>query len=483
MTTMKPELTPDSPARGSPAPPRRGLWLLVAGCLGVMLIGFLLIGGRGRQKTLATTQPPSASASNTRWPARKRSHATPPYSRPPSAKSAADIVADKLRQFVIDRRALVRAWARRLRVQVPVAVERFFDAAETGRWDAIEDQFQALKAAQRNGQDVEAQTLTKLWPALAETHGVAQATHLWPAQALLDYGTAVLDALRPGMVYLGGTDAGRFIPTLLNDTADGERHVVLTQNAFADVSYLDYVNFRYPDRLALLTSDDSQQAFQDYLADARTRAEHDQQFPNDPSALRPGEDVRLIPNPDGSQRTQVSGQVAVMAINERLLQTLLAKNPDVPFALEESYPLPSTYAGAAPLGPIMELRAYDQANALGAEGAAPELNYWRTTARDLLADPATAGSAEVLNAYSKMAAGQAALLTDHHAFSDAEQLYAVATDIAPANAEAVFRYATLLVQENRSAAAVAVAERAVSADPQNAQLVSLLTSLRSSNKP
>ena len=53
-----------------------------------------------------------------------------------------------------------------------------------------------------------------MWQAVHETYGVAEVAHDWPAQKLLDYGQAVLDSLRPGMVYVGGTDAGRFIPTL-----------------------------------------------------------------------------------------------------------------------------------------------------------------------------------------------------------------------------------------------------------------------------
>jgi hypothetical protein len=35
------------------------------------------------------------------------------------------------------------------------------------------------------------------------------------------------------------------------------------------------------------------------------------------------------------------------------MQTLLQKNPDLSFAMEESFPMSSTYAGAAPLGPIV----------------------------------------------------------------------------------------------------------------------------------
>jgi len=50
------------------------------------------------------------------------------------------------------------------------------------------------------------------------------------------------------------------------------------------------------------TDDESQTAFQDYLADAQARLKS--------GKLKPGEDVRII-----NDRVQVSGQVAVMAIN------------------------------------------------------------------------------------------------------------------------------------------------------------------------
>src|SRR5207302_4052378 len=120
--------------------------------------------------------------------------------------------------------------------------------------------------------------------------------HNWPAQRLLDYGNAILDSLRPGMIYAGGTDPGCFIPTMLSETGEGERRISLTQNALADSTYLKYLDFLYGDRMATLTEDDSQRAFQEYLADAQKRLEHDQQFPNEPAQLKPGEDVKIVDN-------------------------------------------------------------------------------------------------------------------------------------------------------------------------------------------
>jgi hypothetical protein len=365
--------------------------------------------------------------------------------------------------------------AKQFKVEVPPEVERFFDAAEAGRWDELKGLFDALNQ-RRKGPDSD-EALRTLQPAILETYGIAEVAHEWPAQKLLDYGDAVLDSLRPGMVYVGGTDAGRFIPTLLNETSDGEHHIVLTQNALADGTYLQYLRFLYRDQLATLTTDDSQQAFQDYMTDAQKRFTHDQEHPEEPKQLRPGEDLRMTEN-----HLQVSGQVAVMAINENLMQMLMSKNPGLSFALQESFPFKSTYPDAAPLGPIMELRAQDVQTTFTADAAAKALDYWRGTTQQLLADAETSGDSAVLNAYAKLATAQAGLLAAHDFNGEAEQTYRLATEICPSAPEAVFSYVNLLVTQQRFAEAVPVVETAVRAAPDNQQLRGLLDTLKKKAK-
>ena len=90
----------------------------------------------------------------------------------------------------------------------------------------------------------------------------------------------------------------------------------------------------YPDREILTPSnEDSQRAFQEYLGDAQRRLDHDKKAPNEPRQIKPGEDVRVIDN-----RVQVSGQVAVMAINGLLTKVIFDKNPNHEFYVEESFP-------------------------------------------------------------------------------------------------------------------------------------------------
>src|SRR5437588_573613 len=81
------------------------------------------------------------------------------------------------------------------------------------------------------------------------------------------------------------------------------------------------------------TPEDSQRCFQEYLQDAQKRLSHDQQFPNEPKQIRPGEDVHIVEN-----RVQVSGQIAVMAINGLITKVIFDKNPKTEFYVEESFP-------------------------------------------------------------------------------------------------------------------------------------------------
>src|SRR5262249_45182672 len=181
-----------------------------------------------------------------RKPARHSSSASPSAAAP----TAEEIVAGKVSQFGNSRRDLVRAIARRAGKDVPSEVEEFFDAIESGRWEDIKARWDAM--ANQSGQyegSRHSSDLDPFWPAVLDAYGVAEQAHLWPAQKLLDYGQAILGSLKPGMVYVGGTDNGRWIPELLNDTSEGEHHVIVTQNALADARYLDFISDLYGDRL------------------------------------------------------------------------------------------------------------------------------------------------------------------------------------------------------------------------------------------
>jgi tetratricopeptide (TPR) repeat protein len=381
-------------------------------------------------------------------------------------RPAEEIVSEKLARFAGHHRELVTAMAKKFDIIMPEEVNRFFTAVQAGHWEQTTNLLASLKEL-RMSEKWES-GLEQLWPAIQETYGVAEQAHLWPAQELLDYGNSIINSLKPGMVYVGGTDAGRFIPTLLADTSEGESPIVVTQSALADGTYLEYLQFRYGDRLNALTAEESQSAFSGYLDDAQKRWMHDQQFPDEPRQIRPGEDIK---SSDG--RLQISGTVAVMLINERLVQNLLDKNPNLSFALEESTPLKSLYAGATTLGPITEIRANDPSAALTAERAAQSLDYWRSTTQSLNGDTSNAAN----DAYAKLILGQGNLFLDHNLSTEAAQAYQLANQLSPANAEGVFIYTNLLLNQKRYDEARQVVQTALTLTPDNAQFRSLLDQL------
>ena len=113
----------------------------------------------------------------------------------------------------------------------------------------------------------------------------------------------------------------------------------------------------YPDQEIYIPSPkDSQECFQNYLKDAEKRVQHDNdpRLRGEPRQLRPGEDVHIV-NEGGAQRVQVSGQIAVMAINGLLTKVIFEQNPKNEFFVEESFPLDWMFPHLTPFCDIMKI--------------------------------------------------------------------------------------------------------------------------------
>src|ERR1051325_5028339 len=131
------------------------------------------------------------------------------------------------------------ARGRKANIPMPPDVEKFFDAAEAGNWPEVERLFTVLHDLILEQRKTPPAALEPFWSPIFVTYGTLEQVHDLPAQKYLDYGNAILDSLKPGMVYVGGTDPGRFVPELMTETGGAEPHIVITQNALADGTYLD----------------------------------------------------------------------------------------------------------------------------------------------------------------------------------------------------------------------------------------------------
>ncbi|MCW5559797.1 MAG: hypothetical protein KIT22_18425, partial [Verrucomicrobiae bacterium] len=228
--------------------------------------------------------------------------------------------------------------------------------------------------------------------------------------------------------------------------------------------YLDYAEFVYGDRLTPLTHEDSTRAFASYVEDAHKRLQHDQEFPGAPRQIRPGEDITV----DQDGRVSVGGALAVMAINEKLLEQLMAQNPGVPFAMEESFPLQSIYGTSSPRGAVIELR--------GAEGggdpmtparAQESVAYWTTATDSLRGDPEVRESPAASESWAKLLIAQGGLLQEQKFPAEAETLFQMATELAPGHPESVMRHLQLLSGQGRWSEAQTLVESALAAAPDN----------------
>ena len=420
-------------------------WVIIIAALLVVIVGFLLRRGKAEYEGIQRKQLSAAATSDAENAA--RASETPSRFNYDSRRTAEEIVAGKVVQFGKNRRAVVQRLSAHHGKEIPEEIERFFDAVEAGNWEETDRLWQTMakRSAQYEGSTHDPK-LDPFWPAVLETYGAAEQAHLWPAGQLLEYSEAILGSLRPGMVYVGGTDPGRFIPTLVNETSSGEQHVILTQNAFADARYQEYLRFLYGERITLPGQPDVDSLFAEYIADATRRLEHDEQFPTEPKQLRAREDVRKV-----NGKVQVSGADAVMDINERILLFIMEKNPELSFAMEESFPMKKTYDGAKPLGPIFELRA-DNPEGVAADPTG-SLAYWREKSASLMGNSEASQSQEVLRTWSKMIVGHGNLMAHNGNGSGAEEAFRLALEIVPRNTDAIISLSEHLSQGGRTDAA------------------------------
>ncbi len=129
----------------------------------------------------------------------------------------------------------------------------------------------------------------------------------------------------------------------------------------------------YPD-LEILTpsKEDSEKSFGEYLQDAQRRLQLGQ--------LKPGEDVK-----NNGGRVQVSGSVAVMAINGLLTKVIFEKNPKHEFYIEESFPLDWMFPHLTPYGIIMKINR-QPVQSFTEEIVQKDHEFWRKYSERLIGD-------------------------------------------------------------------------------------------------
>ena len=257
--------------------------------------------------------------------------------------------------------------------------QRFFDAATSGDWQTVTNRFEYFKqhhpqyAGIHGTNAMEVDLRTAYWqPVLELCVAYDYIVNCDPKYTAI-LADGIINSIPAGSVYFGGTDPGRGVLTAFcKSSIDADPFFVLTQNALADGTYLDYLRAMYGGKIYTPTGDDSQRCFQEYLADAQRRLAENK--------LKPGEDVKV-----SEHTVQVSGKVAVMSINGLLTKVIFDHNPDREFYIEESWPLDWMYPYLEPHGLIMKLNRQPLAQ-LPEETIARDHDYWHNLVADMLGE-------------------------------------------------------------------------------------------------
>jgi len=335
---------------------------------------------------------------------------------------------------------------------------------------------------------------TEAWAPVHEVIGIGEVYQEWDHKWLRRFGHDIIESIPGNSIYFGGTDGGRFIVSALSEShSKGQPFFTLTQNALADGTYMDYLRTMYGGRFRITTAPEVQQVFQDYLRDAQRRLTGNQ--------LKPGENVQVV-----QDRVQVSGQVAVMEINGLIVRNIFTNNPDREFYIEESFPLDWMYPHLTPHGLILKVNREPLAD-LSEEIVSRDREYWNRYVKELVGDWSTpettveavcefgkktyqrkdlsgfggdaafARNEAAQKAFAKLRsaiggvyawrAGHAKSATENERMTrEADLAFKQALALCPFSPETTSRYVDLLLAENRTAAAAAIAQTVLEFSPQ-----------------
>ena len=301
-------------------------------------------------------------------------------------------------------------------------------------------------------------------------------------------------------VLFGGTDPGRFVPTYMifcesrvkpqhrfqspnlpeSKGSDFDRSdvYIITQNALADGTYMNYIRDHYDysrpnpedpktlekfspwqrsvfkwgwnalDRkndfpkapIRIPTPDDSARAFQQFVTEVQ-------------NGTRPNRGDIVIEN----GRVQVTGALAVMEINGILAKYIFDWNKtNHSFYVEESYVIQWMYPYLSPAGVIMKIEkdplpSPQQNPKVWQDIFAKDKAYWDKLTKEFTAREEFRRNADAKKSFSKMRSAIAGLYLYRGMITEAEYAFRQSIELCPESPEGNFRLAELCMNQRRYA--------------------------------
>jgi hypothetical protein len=360
-------------------------------------------------------------------------------------------------------RARMIAVAQQRRLPVPPEFNTLMEAAAHADWNQVSKAYESVRMRSYwwAGSKPDPKISNELWHPFHETYYAFRLVCESDASNLERYADDVLTNLPAGSVLLAGTDPGRFLCSLFRDVCGKPDVTIITQNALADGTYMDYLRdiICSRDRIRLPSPEDANDYFRQFVEDVRT------------GRIKPDADVKVE-----NGRVCVEGVQGLMAINGILAKWIFDHNKTKhPFYVEESYVIPWMFPYLAPEGVIMKLNPEplptpQQNPKLWEDILQRDFSFWGLRLDDYLKQQGFLRDLNNRNSYSNMRCAIAGIYEYRGIVNAAEVAYRQAIVIAPASPEASFRLANLYLRLNKTDQAVATLQKLSDLMPANKQV-------------
>ncbi len=330
----------------------------------------------------------------------------------------------QFREFAALKQEEVRGAAQAKGIDVPTEVDHFFAAVRSKEWSRAESLYLAFKSGTRSEGDNDALALST---GMHDVSGVYDLMDDWGDQLATLYTDEALRSIPSGSIVFGGTSEGRFFISYGAETLRKGKVTVVTQNALADNTYVDYLRYALGKRMSIFPVEDSTKAFQEYVEDVKAGRK---------------DSKGALSFKDG--RAQITGARAVMDINGILARRLVELNQNThPFYVEESYVINWMYEYLTPHGLIMKLNKLPLAS-LSPGTVNADQEYWQSLESKLNSIPVFSGTDAARKAFSKCRCAIAGLYAHHGMNEQARSAFRQAIRLCPTSPEANFRLAGFL---------------------------------------
>jgi hypothetical protein len=261
---------------------------------------------------------------------------------------------------------------------VPPEVWKMFSAASAADWNGASNLFHGILTAQQHSSGSH-RLAPEVWGRVQEVGVFSTTIPSYNLKFIRLFAHEIFKLIPPGGIFISGSDAGRIAITALSTSQEeGKPFMTVAQDDLFDNVYLDYVRGLYRQQAKLPDAAAADKATSEYTSDLMQRWQHDQQFPNEPKQVLPGEEIRTV---DG--KTQIGGLIPFTAITAKLVRDILNDNPErevyfEPYRLDEW-----AYAYLEPAGPIFKMR-HAPADTLFEETVRSDREYWQRLTRRLI---------------------------------------------------------------------------------------------------